>query len=119
MNHADAESFLGVLHVIVGDSNMSEYTTFLKIGVACSYECWKTHGVVRDFSRKPIPPFASISHDMTCRRRVQLATGREISALDIQREFLDAALNYADRRGFNDEEMLALQMWEPHFHDRR
>jgi proteasome accessory factor A len=49
---------------------------------------------------------------MTCRQRVQLATGRELSALDIQREFLEAALNYSDRRGFSGEETTALRMWE-------
>ncbi|MEC8464537.1 MAG: Pup--protein ligase [Actinomycetota bacterium] len=112
--HADAESFRR-LHVIVGDSNMSEYTTFLKIGVvACLLRMLEDPSVsFRDFSlENPIRAIRDISHDMTCRRRVQLATGREISALDIQREFLEAALSYADRRGFNDEEMLALRMWE-------
>ncbi len=112
--HADAESFRR-LHVIVGDSNMSEYTTFLKIGVvACVLRMLKDPTMsFRDLSlENPIRAIRDISHDMTCRRRVQLANGREISALDIQREFLDAALNYADRRGFNEEEMLALRMWE-------
>ena len=56
---------------------------------------------------------------MTCRRRVQLATGREISALDIQREFLDAALSYADRRGFNDEKCWRFKCGNAAFHDRR
>lgn len=112
--HADAESFRR-LHVIVGDSNMSEYTTFLKIGVvACVLRMLEDPTMsFRDLSlENPIRAIRDISHDMTCRRRVQLANGREISALDIQREFLDAALNYADRRGFNEEEMLALRMWE-------
>ena len=112
--HADAESFRR-LHVIVGDSNMSEYTTFLKIGVvACVLRMLEDPSMsFRDLSlENPIRAIRDISHDMTCRQRVQLANGREISALDIQREFLDAALNYADRRGFNDEEMTALRMWE-------
>ena len=112
--HADAESFRR-LHVIVGDSNMSEYTTFLKIGVvACVLRMLEDPTMsFRDLSlENPIRAIRDISHDMTCRRRVQLANGREISALDIQREFLDAALNYADRRGFSEEEMLALRMWE-------
>ena len=112
--HADAESFRR-LHVIVGDSNMSEYTTFLKVGVvACLLRMLEDPTVsFRDFSlENPIRAIRDISHDMTCRQRVQLATGRELSALDIQREFLQAALDYSDRRGFNDEEMMALRMWE-------
>ena len=112
--HADAESFRR-LHVIVGDSNMSEYTTFLKVGVvACVLRMLEDPTVsFRDFSlENPIRAIRDISHDMTCRQRVQLATGRELSALDIQREFLQVALDYSDRRGFNDEEMMALRMWE-------
>lgn len=112
--HADAESFRR-LHVIVGDSNMSEYTTFLKVGVvACVLRMLEDPTVsFRDFSlENPIRAIRDISHDMTCRQRVQLATGRELSALDIQREFLESALNYSDRRGFNDEETTALRMWE-------
>ena len=112
--HADAESFRR-LHVIVGDSNMSEYTTFLKVGVvACILRMLEDPAVsFRDFSlENPIRAIREISHDMTCRQRVQLATGRELSALDIQREFLQTALDYSDRRGFNDEEMMALRMWE-------
>ena len=44
----------------------------------------------------PIRAIREISHDMTCRRKVRLANGREVSALDIQREYLDRALRYAD-----------------------
>ena len=47
----------------------------------------------------PIRAIRDISHDMTCRRRVRLANGREVSALDIQREYLDRALRYADDQG--------------------
>jgi proteasome accessory factor A len=43
---------------------------------------------------------------------VRLASGRELSALDIQRELLDRALRYADQRGFTPEEQRALEMWE-------
>ena len=53
-----------------------------------------------------------ISHDMTCRRKVRLANGREVSALDIQREYLDRALRYADSKGFPPMEQKALEMWE-------
>jgi proteasome accessory factor A len=43
---------------------------------------------------------------------VRLANGREVSALDIQREYLDRALRYADTRGFSPLEQQALDMWE-------
>ena len=110
--HADAESFRR-LHVIVGDSNMSEYTTFLKIGVvACVLRMLEDLMVsFRDFSLKPNSRYSRYQprHDLSTACNCNRARDQR---LDIQREFLDAALSYADRRGFNDEEMLALQMWE-------
>src|SRR5512132_1252858 len=112
--HADAERYRR-LHVIVGDSNMSEYTTFLKVGAtAILLRMLEDPSVVlRDMTlENPIRAIREISHDMTCRRTVRLANGREVSALDIQREYLDRALRYADGKGLSPLEMTALQMWE-------
>jgi proteasome accessory factor A len=112
--HADAERYRR-LHVIVGDSNMSEYTTFLKIGAtACLLRMLEDPRVVlRDMTlENPIRAIRDISHDPTCRRTVSLANGREVSALDIQREYLDRALRYADTKGFPPLEQKALDMWE-------
>jgi proteasome accessory factor A len=111
--HADAERYRR-LHVIVGDSNMSEYTTFLKVGAtAVMLRMLEDPGVVlRDMTlENPIRAIREISHDMSCRRRVRLANGREASALDIQREYLDRALRYADAKGFPALEQRALEMW--------
>ena len=112
--HADAERYRR-LHVIVGDSNMSEYTTFLKIGAtACLLRMLEDPRVVlRDMTlENPIRAIRDISHDPTCRRTVSLANGREVSALDIQREYLDRALRYAETKGFPPLEQRALDMWE-------
>src|SRR4029078_12967765 len=99
--HADAERYRR-LHVIVGDSNMSEYSTFVKVGsAACVLRMLEDPTVVlRDMTlENPIRAIREISHDMTCRRTVRLANGREGSALDIQREELDPALRHADSQG--------------------
>ena len=112
--HADAEKFRR-LHIIVGDSNMSEYTTFLKIGsTACMLRMMEDKSFsLRDLTlENPIRAIRDISHDITCRRKVRLASGRELSALDVQREYLDRAMKYADTRGFTDLEQRALEMWE-------
>jgi proteasome accessory factor A len=112
--HADAERYRR-LHVIVGDSNMSEYTTFLKVGAtACMLRMLEDPQIVlRDMTlENPIRAIREISHDMTCRRTVRLANGREVSALDIQREYLDRALRFADTKGFPALEQRALEMWE-------
>jgi proteasome accessory factor A len=80
--HADAERYRR-LHVIVGDSNMSEYTTFLKVGAtAILLRMLEDPSVVlREMTlENPIRAIREISHDMTCRRTVRLANGREVSA---------------------------------------
>ncbi|HET6794354.1 MAG TPA: Pup--protein ligase [Acidimicrobiales bacterium] len=112
--HADAERFRR-LHVIVGDSNMSEYATFLKIGAtSILLRMLEDPGVVlRDMTlENPIRAIREISHDTTCRRKVRLANGREASALDIQSEYLSRALRYREQRGLSKLEEKALDMWE-------
>ena len=112
--HADAERYRR-LHVIVGDSNMSEYTSFLKVGTtAILLRMLEDPSVVlRDMTlENPIRAIRDISHDITCRRTVRLANGREVSALDIQREYLDRAIRYSDTKGLPALEAQALAMWE-------
>jgi proteasome accessory factor A len=112
--HADAERYRR-LHVIVGDSNMSEYSTFLKVGTcALMLRMLEEPKVfLRDMTLdNPIRAIREISHDITCTRRVRLANGRELSALDIQSEYLTRALRFAEHHELSMEEKLALQMWE-------
>lgn len=112
--HADAERYRR-LHVIVGDSNMNEYATFLKVGAASLLlrMLEEPNVVLRDMTlENPIRAIREISHDITCRRRVRLANGREVSALEIQSEYLERALRYAERRDLSPQEKQALTMWE-------
>ena len=112
--HADAERYRR-LHVIVGDSNMSEYATFLKVGATSILlrMLEDPSQVLRDLTlENPIRAIREISHDTTCRRKVRLANGRELSALDIQSEYLNKALKYAETKDLSPQEKQALQMWE-------
>ncbi len=112
--HADAERFRR-LHVIVGDSNMSEYASFLKVGATSILlrMLEDPAAVLRDMTlENPIRAIREISHDTTCRRRVRLANGREASALDIQSEYLLRAKRYAEQKGLDPLEEQALEMWE-------
>jgi proteasome accessory factor A len=112
--HADAERFRR-LHVIVGDSNMSEYATFLKVGsTSILLRMLEDPGVVlRDMTlENPIRAIREISHDTTCRRRVRLANGREASAIDIQAEYYNRARRYQETKGLSPMEDRALDMWE-------
>jgi proteasome accessory factor A len=69
---------------------------------------------MRDLSMEnPIRAIREISHDLTGRRKVRLASGREASALDIQEEYLSRAKDFADRTGITDDVMLrSLDLWE-------
>jgi proteasome accessory factor A len=110
--HADAEKYRR-LHVIVGDSNMSEYTTWIKIATTTVLLRMLEEGNwVRDLSlENPIRAIREISHDLTCRRKVRLANGREASAIELQWEYLSRAAKYVDRR--DDPEMKeAVRAWE-------
>src|ERR671925_160960 len=111
--HADAERYRR-LHVIVGDSNMSEYTMLMKIGATDLILRMVEEGtVMRDLSlENPIRAIREISHDITCRRRVKLASGREMSAIEIQNEYFDRARKFVERRGINGFASRILAMWE-------
>jgi proteasome accessory factor A len=112
--HADADRYRR-LHVIVGDSNMSEYATFLKVGATSILlrMLEEPNVVLRDMTlENPIRAIREISHDITCTRKVRLANGREATALEIQSEYLNRALRYAERRDFSPLEQKALDMWE-------
>ncbi|MCX5379293.1 Pup--protein ligase [Streptomyces sp. NBC_00091] len=98
--HADAERYRR-LHVIVGDSNMSETTMLLKVGATdLVLRMIEAGTVMRDLTlENPIRAIREVSHDITGQRKVRLASGREASALEIQREYFDKALDFAERRG--------------------
>ncbi|HEX2258901.1 MAG TPA: Pup--protein ligase [Actinomycetota bacterium] len=110
--HADAEKYRR-LHVIVGDSSMSEYSAWIKIATtAVLLRMLEEGAVMRDLTlENPIRAIREISHDITCRRRVRLANGREASAIELQWEYLSRAARYVDRR--DDPEMKeAVRAWE-------
>lgn len=111
--HADAERYRR-LHVIAGDSNMSEYATYVKVGATVVLlQMLEDEVVFRDLTlENPIRAIREISHDVTCRRRIRLANGRELSALDIQWEYLERVMRYARISGVAPEIERAISMWE-------
>src|SRR3712207_1483028 len=110
--HADAEKYRR-LHVIVGDSNMNETTTLLKVTITDLVLRMIEQGVVlRDMSlENTIRAIREISHDMTGRRKVRLANGREMSALEIQTEYHDRAAEFVDREGYGPVHRQMLELW--------
>ena len=111
--HADAERFRR-LHVIVGDSNMSETTMLLKVGSTDLVLRMVEAGVVlRDMTLdNPIRAIREVSHDMTGRSKVRLANGREMSALEIQWEYLSRAKDFTEKNGIDPITLRVIEMWE-------
>jgi proteasome accessory factor A len=99
--------------VIVGDSNMSEFTTWLKVGVTdLVLRMVEANTVMRDLSlENPIRAIREISHDVSCRKKVRLANGRELTAIDIQMEFLDRTERFLERRGADAQSKQLLFEW--------
>jgi proteasome accessory factor A len=111
--HADAERYRR-LHVIVGDSNMSETTMLLKVGSAdLVLRMIEGGAVLPDLTLdNPVRAIREVSHDITGRCRVRLADGREMSALEIQHEYLTRARDFTSTHGLNAVSERVLEMWE-------
>jgi len=110
--HADAERFRR-LHVIVGDSNMSEWTTFMKVGITdLVLRMVEGNTVMRDLSlENPIRAIREISHDTSCTRKVKLANGRELTALEVQTEYLEKTERFMERKGKDETATQLLAEW--------
>ena len=111
--HADPDKYRR-LHVIVGDSNMNEVATYLKVGTTSLVlrmiedESFS----LRDFTlENPIRAVRDISHDVTCTKKIRLASGRELSALDIQVEFFERATKFLKNHDASAEELDVLGRW--------
>ncbi|HEX3812817.1 MAG TPA: Pup--protein ligase [Mycobacteriales bacterium] len=110
--HADAERFRR-LHVIVGDSNMNESTTLLKVGSADIVLRMIEAGIVmRDLTlENPIRAIREVSHDITGRKRIRLANGREVTALDVQREYYEKAVDFVARHSDDPVLTRVMDLW--------
>ncbi|WP_248255739.1 Pup--protein ligase [Georgenia sp. EYE_87] len=115
--HADADLYRR-MHVIVGDSSVAETTTMLKVGMTDLLLGMLEDGVrVRDLAlAEPMRAIREISHDMTATSPVELASGRRMSALQLQEEFLARVTAYLDSTGqtadLTDVQRRVLELWE-------
>ncbi|MHB8482247.1 MAG: Pup--protein ligase [Nitrospiria bacterium] len=110
--HADAEKYRR-LHIIVGDSNMSEFTTYLKVGVTSLVLSMieAGFGVTGLELDDPVKAIREISRDITLKKKVKLENGKEYSAIEIQRFYLEKASEYLDHGEASSEEMEILDRW--------
>jgi proteasome accessory factor A len=100
--HADAQRYRR-LHVIIGDANLSEISTFLKVGTTALVLAM----VEDDFLPKewqfatPIATLRHISRDLSLRQPAELVDGSTVTALEVQWEYFDRARKYADAHGLD------------------
>lgn len=111
--HADPERYRR-LHVIVGDANMSEISTYLKVGTtALMLQMIEDDFIVDDFSLKePVKAMKAVSHDPTCRATVELSDGRNLTAVELQWEYLRLSKKYVEENGSDEITDDVLSRWE-------
>jgi proteasome accessory factor A len=117
--HADAQKYRR-LHVIVGDANLAEVATFLKVGVTALVLAMIEDNFFagRDLRlASPVAAIRAVSRDTTLGTKVELASGDRLTAVELQWELYDRARKYAAERGLEalgDEEVARrlLDRWE-------
>ncbi|MBC2638310.1 MULTISPECIES: depupylase/deamidase Dop [unclassified Rhodococcus (in: high G+C Gram-positive bacteria)] len=111
--HADADKYRR-LHVIIGDANLAEMSTYLKVGTTAMVLDLIEAGVdLTDLQlARPVTAVHHISHDPTLRATVALADGRELTGLALQRIYLDRVDKFMSAEG-NDDPRVAdlLEKW--------
>ncbi len=102
--HADAEKYRR-LHIIVGDSNMSEFSTYLKVGATAVVLSMIEEGyTVKGMELEdPVKAIRDISRDPQLKKRVRLEDGRELTAIEIQMAYLERAQAYLAAMGSSAE----------------
>ncbi len=106
--HADPRRFRR-LHVITGDANLSETATFVKVGAAALVLAAVDDGVPLPELADPVAAFREFSHDPTLTAAVLTTSGERLTALDLQRRYLEAASSVA-WQVFDDQDAV-LREW--------
>lgn len=98
--HSDPKRYRR-LHVIVGDANMSEIATYLKVGTMSLVLTMLEEGVEVDgvSLENPVRAMKEVSRDVHLKYPLKLANGKEWTAVEIQRAYLDQA-----EKHFSDKE---------------
>jgi proteasome accessory factor A len=114
--HADPEKYRR-LHVIIGDANMSEVATFLKLGsTALVLSMIEDRFLGSDLAIEgPVAELRAVSHDPTCRHLISLRDGRKLTAVQVQMEYAELARKYTQNKFGADVDELTtdvLDRWE-------
>jgi proteasome accessory factor A len=110
--HADADKYRR-LHVIVGDANLAETATYLKVGTTALILDMIESGIRFDQLRlaDPVRAVHAISHDPTLKVTVELANGRKFTGLDIQFAYHELVTRFVEREGTDRVSQDVLRTW--------
>ncbi|WP_346623653.1 depupylase/deamidase Dop [Blastococcus montanus] len=111
--HADADKYRR-LHVIIGDANLAELSTYLKVGsTSLVLAMIEARALSQDLAlEEPVQELRAISHDPTLSHRVRLRDGRRMTALEMQRLYHEQAARFVESRGEDDEQTAdVLRRW--------
>src|SRR5213083_2349009 len=110
--HADPEKYRR-LHVIIGDANMCELATFLKVGTTALILKLIEDEFLPDLSLEaPVGALHEVSWDISCRRTVRMRDGRRVRALELQWEYLDLAKKFVKEVEPTADNGELLSWWE-------
>jgi proteasome accessory factor PafA2 len=114
--HADAERYRR-LHVIIGDANLAEVSTYLKLGTTALVLSMIEDGFIAvDLAvDQPVRTLHRVSHDPGLRELVTLRSGRTLTAVQLQMEYYELARKYVEERwGADADEQTTdvLSRWE-------
>ena len=111
--HADREKYRR-LHVIVGDSNMSEFSTFLKVGTTgIILRMIEDNFIEQRFAlRNPVKAIRDISDDITCTHQIELQNGKRLSAVELQWQYLECAKHYLEQAESDSTTNQVMARWE-------
>jgi proteasome accessory factor A len=114
--HADPEKYRR-LHVIIGDANLAEISTYLKVGTTSLVLAMiEDRFIGRDLGvEQPVKSLRAVSHDPSLKHLLKMSDGRQLTAVQLQMEYLELAKKYVeDRLGSDVDEQTAdvLARWE-------
>ena len=111
--HADPTRYRR-LHVILGDANMAEYSTYLKVGTTqLVLQMLEEHFLSTDLTlNNPLAAIQMISRDLSFQKPLLLEEGTQITALEIQQIYLEQVQRYLEQRGGSADEWEVWHCWE-------
>ncbi|WP_075011901.1 depupylase/deamidase Dop [Geodermatophilus obscurus] len=111
--HANPDEYRR-LHVIIGDANLAELSTYLKVGTTSLVLAMiEARALTEDLTiEEPVAALQAVSHDPSLTYLVRLRDGRRMTALDVQRAYLDQAAAFVERTGETDAQTAdVLRRW--------